>query len=126
MARAESPHDVEIPEEAPEVGSTPLLVSLLPFVLFVLLYVVFPRYGSLAFGIRGDLGFLPIGESPGMPLPLGVVAAFFGLAWGGLGTYLVSEAEGFGTATAAFLLCTVPASALVALAPLLGPHPSLA
>ena len=48
MARAESPDDIEIPVEAPGVGNTPLLVSLLPFALFVLLYLVFPKYGALA------------------------------------------------------------------------------
>lgn len=100
---------MEFPDEPRGAGKTPLAVSLLPFALLVALYFVFPAYGSLAF--QGPPDFFGV--------PLGMVALFIGLLWGALGVYLVSEAEGFGTATAAFLLCTLPSSAMVALAPLL-------
>ena len=99
--------DGEIPGEEPGVGNTPLLVSLMPFALFVLLYFVLPGAGERVFR-----------DAPGgMPVVVKLVAVFFALAWGGLGTILVSEASSYGRAILALLACTLPSSFFIAIAP---------
>ena len=100
---------LEIPDDPPGIGSAPLAVSLLPFALLLALYFVFPAYGSLAFSGRASI----------VGIPIGMVALGVGLLWAALGVYLASEAETFAEATAAFVTCSLPAAAIVALAPLL-------
>jgi hypothetical protein len=108
-AEAEDESGLELPAEPRGIGSAPLAVSLLPFALLITLYFVVPAYGNLVFRSRPEIfGF-----------PLGMAVLFIGLVWGALGVYVVSEAETFGEATAGFLTCSLPASAMVALAPLL-------
>jgi hypothetical protein len=105
----DDPDNPDDREQPPVIGTAPLAVSLLPFALLLALYFVFPAYGSLAFRGQPEIaGF-----------KLAMLVLLFGLAWASLGVYLVSEAESFGEATAAFVTCTLPSSALVALAPLL-------
>ena len=97
-----------IPDEPRGMGNTPLLLSLAPFVLFGLLYFVFPQYGGRTFNdsVPG-----------GLPVPLRMFGLFVGLAWGGLGSFLVSESSSFSRALLALVACSLPASFMVVAAP---------
>jgi hypothetical protein len=90
------------------IGSSPLLISLMPFVLLVLLYIVFPAYGAQATGDRGFDVF---------SLGAGMVFVFVALLWGALGIYLVSESDTYGKAIGVLLFFTAPASFIVVMAP---------
>ena len=106
-ARA-SNSELPIPAERPEMGNTPLLLSLAPFALFAILYFVFPQYGGRTFD-----GAVP----GGLPVPVRMFGLFIGLAWGGFGSFLVSESSSYSRAILALLACTIPASLLVVAAP---------
>lgn len=99
--------DLPIPDEERGLGNAPLLLSLAPFVLFALLYFVFAEYGGRAFR-----------EAPNAaPMALRLLGLFIGLAWGGLGSFLVSESSSFSRAVLALLACTLPSSIMVVAAP---------
>jgi len=89
------------------MGNSPLLLSAVPFVLFAAVYFVFPQYGGRAFHDVEGAG----------PVALRLLGLFIGLAWGGLGTFLVSESSSFGRAVLALITCTLPASFMVVIAP---------
>ena len=91
-------------DESPGIGITPLLISGMPFVLLVLLYIVFPAYGAHAL----DGGGITIAR---------MVFAFIALMWGALGIYLVSEADTYGKAVGVLLFFTLPASFVFVMAP---------
>jgi hypothetical protein len=91
------------------IGNTPLLVSLMPHALLAVLYLGFPSYGTDAFA----------GPPHIVGIPLGMVSLGIGLAWGALGTYLVSESDSYAKALAVLIACTLPASLAVVLAPFL-------
>jgi uncharacterized BrkB/YihY/UPF0761 family membrane protein len=88
------------------VGSSPLLISFMPFVLLVLLYIVFPAYG-LQNG----------GNANGGSVIVSMVFVFFALLWGSLGIYLVSESDTYGKAIGVLLFFTIPSSFVVVMAP---------
>ena len=92
--------DDPIPEEPKGVGNIPLLLSLVPFVLFGLMYFIVPEYGARTFReiVRA-------------------VGLFVALGWAAFGTYLVSESSTVGRAVLALLACALPASYLIVVAP---------
>lgn len=91
------------------IGSSPLLISLMPFVLLALLYIVFPAYGlpSPEGGVNFDIA----------SLSLTMIFVFFALLWGSLGIYLVSESDSYGKAIGVLLFFTLPSSFVVVMAP---------
>jgi hypothetical protein len=99
-------------DDAEGIGSSPLLISLMPFVLLVLLYIVFPAYGAQGTGERGSDVF---------SLGLGLVFVFVALLWAALGIYLVSESDTYGKAIGVLLFFTMPASFIVVRAPWIDP-----
>ena len=82
------------------MGSAPLLVSALPFVLLALLYLLVPDYGNRAFRE-----------------PIRLIGLVVGIVLGALGTFLVSESSSWPRAVLSLLACTLPASYLIAIAP---------
>jgi len=89
------------------IGNTPLLVSLLPFAILVVLYVLWPAYGGAAFQSPPDI----------IGIPIGMVVLSIALAWAALGVYLVSEATSYPTAVLVLLVCTAPSAFGVVTAP---------
>jgi hypothetical protein len=90
------------------IGNAPLLISLMPFVLLVVLYVL-PIYGSGSG--NGQAGFEILGFG------VGLVFVFIALVWGALGIYLVSESDTYGKALGVLLFFTLPSSFVVVMAP---------
>ena len=95
------------------IGKSPLLISLMPFVLLVLLYMVFPEYGLHALDRQGEFN--------AAMLTLSLVFVFVALLWGALGIYLVSESDSYGKAIGVLLFFTLPASFVVVMAPWFDP-----
>ena len=89
------------------IGNSPLLVSLMPFALLLVLYVGWPAYGDAAFQTPPDI----------VGIPLGMAGLAIALGWAVLGVYLVSEATSFGAALILLLVCTLPAAVGVVIAP---------
>jgi hypothetical protein len=93
------------------IGNVPLLISLMPFVLLVVLYV-FPIYGAGTGGGQSGFDILSFGA--------GLVFVFIALLWGALGIYLVSESDSYGKAIGVLLFVTLPSSLVVVMAPWFG------
>src|ERR1044071_8638197 len=87
-ARA-SNSELPVPDERPEMGNSPLLLSLAPFALFAILYFVFPQYGGRTFNDA---------VPSGLSVPFRMLGLFLGLAWGGFGSFLVSESSSYSRA----------------------------
>ena len=87
-----------------------LLLSAIPLAFLVVLFVLAPALGEGTFEKPPEILGVPLGVAP---LALGVLL-------GGLGVYLVSEADGPGRTALVLLLCTAPATALVLVAPAVG------
>jgi hypothetical protein len=102
-----NPDAIDPEDDTHGIGISPLLVSLMPFALLFILYFVFPSYGAPAFSGRG--------------LPSGMLALAGGLLWGAFGVYLVSESDSYGKAIAVMIVCTLPASYAVVMAPWMEP-----
>lgn len=90
------------------IGSSPLLISLMPFVFLVLLYIVFPAYGANTLDDGGGINIAKM------------AFVFVALMWGALGIYLVSESDSYGKAIGVLLFFTAPASFVVVMAPWFG------
>ena len=86
------------------IGASPLLISFMPFVFLVLLYIVFPAYGLH-------------GNASGGTVIVSMVFVFVALLWGALGIYLVSESDTYGKAIGVLLFFTLPSSFVVVMAP---------
>ena len=109
MRNSANPAPDDAGDERDGIGITPLLLSAMPFVLLVLLYIVFPAYGfEIVDGDEGS-GFATLG--------IGLVFVFIALLWGALGIYLVSESDGYGKAIGALLFFSLPSSFIVVMAP---------
>lgn len=99
--------DYDPEDDTHGIGNTPLLVSLMPFAVLLVLYVLLPAYGARAFSGPPDI----------VGIPFGMIALLFGIAWGALGVYLVSEADSYGKAVGILVGFTLPASFAVVMAP---------
>ena len=102
-----NPDEIDPDNDTRGIGISPLLVSLMPFALLFILYFVFPSYGAPAFSGRG--------------LPSGMLVLAGGLLWGAFGVYLVSESNSYAKALAVMVVCTLPASYAVVMAPWMEP-----
>ena len=99
--------EVDPEDDTHGIGISPLLVSLMPFALLFILYFVFPTYGAPAFSGRG--------------VPSGMLVLGGGLLWGAFGVYLVSESDSYAKALGSMVVCTLPASYAVVMAPWMEP-----
>ena len=83
------------------------LLSFAPFVLLVLLYVVFPDFGAPVFDGPPDIA----------GVPLGAVVLLVGLVWAAVGVVLVNQAGRTAGALAGLLICGLPSTLAVVFAP---------
>ena len=109
MRNSANPAPDDDPDAREGIGNSALLISCMPFVLLVLLYIVFPAYGVEVVKGAGNFDIAT--------LSLGMVFVFFALLWGALGIYLVSESDTFGKAIGVLLFFTLPSSFVVVMAP---------
>ena len=109
MRNSDNPASEDDGDVRDGIGSSPLLISLMPFVLLVLLYIVFPSYGANGLGGGGDFDIASV--------TVGMVFVFVALIWGALGLYLVSESDTYGKAIGVLLFFTLPSSFVVVMAP---------
>ena len=110
MRNSANPASQDDGDASDGIGSSPLLISFMPFVLLVLLYIVFPAYGMQDGG-----------NDTGGSVIVSMVFVFFAVLWGSLGIYLVSESDTYGKAVGVLLFFTLPSSFVVVMAPLFKP-----